>query len=226
MSDNKTPFLTQDYDTKIESTIPHYSFFHDETIDLIKTVNSRPKRWLDTGCGTGRLIEKASKSFNNTRFVLADPSEAMLTLAKERFSKDEFLNREYFQVTTQDIDCPQESFDVITAIQCHHYLDVSTRKRATANCFRLLKENGIFVTFENIKPNTEKGVQVGLQRWQQFQLAQGKSETEVNNHLKRFNVEYFPISAMSHINLLYDVGFSVAEIVWVSTMQAGFYAIK
>lgn len=226
MRDNKTPFLTQEYDTKIESTIPHYSFFHDETIDLIKTVNSSPETWLDTGCGTGRLIDKASKYFINTRFTLADPAEAMLMLAKARFSNDEFSKLEYLQVTTQDIDCPKERFDVITAIQCHHYLDFGTRKTATENCFRLLKENGIYITFENTKPSTETGLQVALQRWRQFQLTQGKSEDEVINHLKRFDVEYFPISAVAHINLLYDVGFSVAEIFWISTMQAGFYAIK
>jgi len=226
MNDNKTPHFANEYDNKIRKTIPQYNFFHDETIDLIKTVHPSPSRWLDTGCGTGKLTEKAIESFGNTSFILADPSEAMLNIAKEKKSKNEKLEIQYLCACTQDIDCIKESFDVITAIQSHHYLDFDTRKKATVNCFRLLKQDGIYVTFENIRPNTEKGTQIGLERWKRFQLRQGKSEEEVNKHIDRFGIEYYPISIDSHINILHDVGFSIVEALWVSNMQAGFYAIK
>jgi len=226
MNDNKTAHLAHEYDNKIEKTIPQYKFFHDETIDLIKTLHPSPSTWLDTGCGTGSLIDKAVQFFGNTSFILADPSEAMLSIAREKFSKTENLKTQYLCVGTQDIDYPKESFDVITAIQSHHYLDFDTRKIATANSFRLLKQGGIYVTFENIRPNTEKGTQIGLERWKRFQLRQGKSEEEANKHIERFGMEYYPITIDSHISILHDVGFCTVEVLWVSNMQAGFYGVK
>jgi len=42
------------------------------------------KQWLDTGCGTGNLVELALKAFPDTRFILADPTEKMLHAAVAR----------------------------------------------------------------------------------------------------------------------------------------------
>ena len=90
----------------------------------------------------------------------------------------------------------------------------------------MLKRGGIYITFENIRPNSEKGTQIGLERWKRFQLAHGKSEESVKKHLARFNTEFFPITLKEHLQLLLETGFGVYEILWVSYMQAGFYAIK
>jgi len=39
---------------------------------------------LDTGCGTGSLIEKAAAEFTDTKFLLLDPSEGMIKKAPEK----------------------------------------------------------------------------------------------------------------------------------------------
>lgn len=44
--------------------------------------------------------------------------------------------------------------------------------------------------------------------------------------MTRFKHKYFPITIGEHLNLLKRVGFRVAELFWLSYMQAGFYAIK
>lgn len=224
MTDNKTPHSSQEYDRQIEKTIPHYKFFHEETIDLIKTANSHPATWLDTGGGTGVLVQNAVRVFKDTHFVLADPSAAMLKIAREKLLHND--NIDYLLSGTQNLEFPVAHFDVITAIQSHHYMELDTRKRAIANCFRMLRHGGVFVTFENIKPNTDKGIEISLKRWESYQLLQGKTEAEVAKHIERFGIEYFPISMISHFELLYDTGFAVAEVLWASSMQAGFYAIK
>ena len=206
MSDNKTSHIAKEYDANVEKTMPFYSFFHNETLSLIKVVQPNPCTWLDTGCGTGALVSKAAAYFGNTKFILADPAEAMLAIAKERFAGSE-LKIEYLLAGTQDINYPKESLAVITAIQAHHYFAADIREKATANCFKMLQKGGIYVTFENIKPSTADGTCIGLKRWQEFQQSQGRSDEQVAGHLSRFNVEYFPITIERHIRLLHEAGF-------------------
>jgi len=89
-----------------------------------------------------------------------------------------------------------------------------------------LKESGLYITFENIRPLTEEGVDIGKRYWENFQLAQGKDPEEVQNHLARFDVEYFPLTVEEHLKLLRKTGFRIVEPFWYSYMQAGFYSIK
>jgi len=48
----------------------------------------------------------------------------------------------------------------------------------------------------------------------------------IDNHLKRFDLDYFPIKADEHRSLLEKTGFRIVEMFWMSYMQAGFYGIK
>jgi len=63
MIDNLSSHNAVDYDNEILKTIRYYNLFHDETLSLINNINPHVKVWLDTGCGTGNLIEKALIKF-------------------------------------------------------------------------------------------------------------------------------------------------------------------
>jgi tRNA (cmo5U34)-methyltransferase len=227
MNDNKTAHMAAEYDGKIRATIPKYEYFHSETIDLIDSINPSPEKWLDTGCGTGTFALLALNSFKSTKFILADPSKEMLGIASEKLlpevnNRIEILN----PVSSQDLKLPEGRFDVITAIQAHHYLNQDGRNAAIRNCLRMLKTGGVFVTYENISPFSTSGMRIGLDRWKRFQVSQGKGMEEAERHVNRFGQEYFPITIEGHLGLLRDAGFSIVEVLWVSYMQAGFYAIK
>jgi len=225
---NYTPHPPEDYDANISSLLPYYSFFHQEILNLVKSLPSTPKIWLDTGCGTGSLVSKAINEFPNTKFLLVDPTEGMLDQARRKLSsyhagKLEFLRASATQELSQELE---EKPDVITAIQCHHYLSREGRAKATRVCYDLLKEGGIYITFENIRPLTEEGINIGKRYWRNFQLKHGRNEDEIKKHLERFNTEYFPITVEDHLELLRKTGFKTVELFWYSYMQAGFYCIK
>jgi len=228
ISDNLTPHIAAYYDGKIKNTIPYYECHHKEIIKLIKVAKNNPTIWLDTGCGTGSLVEQAVKCFDKTSFIIADPSIDMLNVAKAKFidfSQDRIKILQ--PVTSQDIVLENnEKSDVITAIQAHHYLSMEDRVKATNKCYDLLKENGIFITFENISPLTQEGIEIGKEYWKEFQISSGKSIEDSEKHMKRFGVEYFPITIEEHLILLRNCGFKVVELFWYSYMQAGFYCIK
>jgi len=226
VSDNKTPHKSSEYTINVRKTIPFYECFHQQTIDLVKTIKPDVKEWLDTGCGTGFLIEKALLIFKDCIFVLADPSMEMLTMARNRLGC--YKNIKYLDpVRTEDIKITTlKEYDVITAIQAHHYLKSEDRKKATINCYKLLKDNGIYITFENIKPENDGVIDFQLDRWMNFQLLEGRSKKDVAGHRKRFGVKYFPIKVSEHLELLNSAGFRIVEVFWLSYLQAGFFCIK
>jgi tRNA (cmo5U34)-methyltransferase len=227
MIDNKTAHMALEYQAKIGATIPNYDIFHSQTIDLVRVINPTPEKWLDTGCGTGNFVLSAGKEFINTQFVLADPSTEMLDIARTKLEKTD--DQKYIilePVSSQDIQLTDEHFHVITALQAHHYLDRAGRKTATDNCYRMIKTGGVFITFENIRPLTDVTTTIGLKRWQNFQVEQGKDPVEAEKHINRFGVEYLPITILEHLELLKETGFAYVDLFWFSYMQAGFYAIK
>lgn len=226
--DNKTPHNAADYDQKIRRTIPFYDVIHQETIDLVKSVKADVACWLDTGCGTGRLVDLALSLFPNTGFILADPAEAMLRQARERLGGQEQRVKVLSPVASDGLPSQMAGAkcQVVTAIQCHHYLQPSEREQAIRGCFDVLEDAGLFIAFENIRPLTEQGTRMALERWGRWQQNAGRSSAAVAEHLKRFDTEYFPITVDEHLALLRAAGFQTVELFWFSQMQAGFYAIK
>jgi tRNA (cmo5U34)-methyltransferase len=227
--DNKTPHRASDYDQNVRQTIPFYETMHREIIDLVMSVKSDAARWLDTGCGTGYLVQLALPLFPKTQFIIADPSEAMLQQARDRlYPIDELRVRILSPTASEGLFERLEgtTCQIVTAIQCHHYLSPAGREEAVRTCFEVLESGGLFVSFENVTFTSSVGTQIGLERWGRWQRNAGRSPSEVDAHIKRFNTEYFPITVNEHIKLMKAVGFQSAEMFWFSQMQAGFYAIK
>jgi tRNA (cmo5U34)-methyltransferase len=225
---NSTPHKSDEYDAQIQDIIPYYTNFHNEIIEFIKSQSNEPKIWLDTGCGTGALIKKAIEVFNNTKFLLMDPSKDMIEEARKKL-RDLDEERIIFlePVATQNFPGKlDEKPDIITAIQCHHYLKPSDRIKAIGVCYNLLKENGTFITFENIRPFTSEGIEMYKRYWEDFQLKMGRDDETVSGHMERFDKEYFPINIEEHLEILRKAGFRVVELFWFSYMQAGFYCTK
>lgn len=223
--DNTTPHSSSEYDKEVRRTIPYYEFMHEQTIDLVKTVKPQVKKWLDTGCGTGDLVKKALLQFPQCTFYLADPSENMLKGCRHKLNHKRIIVLDPIDsknISSKLIDAPE----VITAILSHHYLNAKERELATENCYSLLPKNGLYITFEIIKPQSAMGTKLGLDRWMHFQVEKGRDKNTVDQHRKRFGKNYFPITLQEHLSLLSKCGFKIVELFWFSYLHAGLYAIK
>ena len=64
--DNLTAHKASEYDQKVRQTIPFYDTIHAEVLRLVKLVNPEVRCWVDTGCGTGRLVEQALSRFSRS----------------------------------------------------------------------------------------------------------------------------------------------------------------
>jgi tRNA (cmo5U34)-methyltransferase len=223
--DNTSSHNAEKYNHQIRLTIPHYDDIHNEILNFVKVQCPNPKTWLDTGCGTGSFVRKAQDIFPDTEFFIADPSEGMLSEAKKALNGCRYTI--IGSCGTSEIPATvNRRFDIITAIQCHHYLSQEGRADAGRSCYSLLNNGGFYITSENIRPFSEDGIARSLASWGAFQRDFGRSDAEVKNHLARFDHEYFPITVIEHLQGFRDAGFPVAEILWISGMQGVFWCRK
>ncbi|MEY8525087.1 class I SAM-dependent methyltransferase [Lachnospiraceae bacterium 38-10] len=119
-----------------------------------------------------------------------------------------------------------DEFNVITAIQVNHYLRIDERRIALKKCYEALKDNGVFISFENFAPFTNLGKYVYLEKWKKYQMKQGKSFEECQKHINRYKKDYFPISLSENLEQMRNCEFQAVEILWLSNMQVGLWGIK
>ncbi len=221
--DNTTPFQVSAYDENVRRVIPFYDELSVQVISVIKAhFGDKRLALLDTGCGTGTFALKALGELDLQRLTLCDPSENMLADAETKLSGKPC---EFYGIGSEELEFDGE-FDVVTAIQSHHYFDKDTRGKAVTNCFRALRKGGIFIYFENTAPLTETGRDNLLGRLGEYQRRSGRTQEETDAHLARYGVEYFPINIKQHLAMLENTGFVSCELFWHSYMQSGFYAVK
>lgn len=225
MKDNKSAYNANIYDENIVNTLPYYKEYSAQIIDLVNATGKKDITWLDTGCGTGTLAVRVLGERDDVSFTLCDPSEQMLEIAKNKLSGLEARNIRFFNVSSGEISFSEE-FDVVTAVQSHHYLQMDERKKAVKNCYNALKEGGIFVAFENIKMSTDESDELTLKRWVHFLEEHGNSPEKVEMQLTRRGTEVLPITIEQHIEILRECGFRSVNVLWASYLQAGVWGIK
>lgn len=221
-NDNKSAYDSNIYDEHIVNVLPYYREYHKQIMDLVRISKQGNVDWLDTGCGTGVLAAGVLEETCDVRFTLCDPSLSMLDIAKKRLEgKDvRFINAASHEFSFE------AEFDIITAVQCHHYYKPDERENAVANCYKALRDGGIFITFENIKMSTDVSDDIAMKRWIDFLREHGNSKEDVKKQIDRRGVETLPITIEQHLELLKKVGFKSVDILWASYLQAGFMAVK
>ena len=221
--DNRSAFSVSSYDENVRRVIPFYDEIYEQIVSLIKAYcGDRPVSLLDTGCGTGNLAVRLSGETGFSELVLCDPSEKMLADAERKLAGQGCV---FHCLGSEELPF-ENRFDVVTAIQSHHYFDRKTREKAVANCFGALRHGGLFICFENTAPFSAEGKEIMLRRLEKYELDAGRTPEEVRSHSARYGREFFPLTITEHLELLEKTGFTVSELFWHSYMQSGFYAIK
>ena len=222
MTDNASAHPAADYETEVRRTIPFPGDMLRLAVEVALGARPAPERWLDTGAGPGVLVERARAKCPGAEYWVADPSEAMRALAAARLG----LPGERV-LAFGSADLPEVGpFDVITAVQCHHYGDMVARERAVRRCLELLAPGGALVVFENVRAESERGQVLQRARWAEWQRDQGRDDETVKAHLAREGSQFFPIRVSQHLGLFAHLGFETVELVWRAYGQAGFLAVR
>ena len=200
--------------------ITDYQMLRERVPQAIAERVPDPKRWLDIGCGCGGSVRRSLESFPNCRFTLVDPMPENIEEVKHTTDG----KCDYIVASSHDLDIPDGTFDVITAILSHHYYsDLSLKEKAVSNCRRMLKNGGVFLYVEHTIYDDQSAKDA---EWRSYMENKGLEETSIQEMFDRRNKVYFPLGKKDHIDMLKRVGFKDIEVFWRSCSDIGFIASR
>jgi len=106
---------------------------------------ARGLRWLDAGCGSGRVLNRLAELFPNSRFVGMDLSKDAIRVAREEAMAKGLKNVEFVAVDLSEFDrtAEPESFDFITTLDAVH--DQGKPLNVLKGIHRALKSGGVYL---------------------------------------------------------------------------------
>ena len=110
-----------DYDhSPLQPTL--YLPVHRTTLGLARRLVPQPRRILDVGCGTGRLLRRARQHYPQAELVGVDPARPMLTTARSRTSPG--LRIRYVYGAAEQLPFAGEAFELVLAtLSLRHWTD-------------------------------------------------------------------------------------------------------
>ncbi len=82
MKENSTPFDVAEYDRQIKRTLPFYEEMFQQVVNIVRILNLQSLRWLDVGCGTGKMARTVLDNFDIQKMVCIDVEQEMLERAE------------------------------------------------------------------------------------------------------------------------------------------------
>nr|QCC21385.1 RenJ [Candidatus Endohaliclona renieramycinifaciens]QCC21401.1 RenJ [Candidatus Endohaliclona renieramycinifaciens]QCC21417.1 RenJ [Candidatus Endohaliclona renieramycinifaciens]QCC21433.1 RenJ [Candidatus Endohaliclona renieramycinifaciens] len=121
-------------------------YAQDLIFKYTKNSNLKPEVILDIGCGTGALLDAATKVWSNSVLVGIDPAIKMINVARERIpTASLFVNH------AEDIPLQDSSVDLI--VSTTSFAHWSNQLLGLLEIRRVLSPMGSCIIVEHFKPN-------------------------------------------------------------------------
>jgi ubiquinone/menaquinone biosynthesis C-methylase UbiE len=119
---------------------------HSATLDLAARLVAQPASILDVGCGTGKLLRRASARWPQARLIGVDPAKGMVELAQRLTPAATF-----FTGAAESLPLQDGSVELaLSTISFHHWQDQVAGVREIA---RVLRPGGYFVLVDLAFPH-------------------------------------------------------------------------
>jgi ubiquinone/menaquinone biosynthesis C-methylase UbiE len=94
---------------------------HRPVVDAVCSGRVLPRRVVDLGCGTGRLLESLLPHLPGAELVGVDPAEGMIAVARTRFAAEPRVRLEV--ATAEHLPLADASVDAVTTTMSFHHWD-------------------------------------------------------------------------------------------------------
>ena len=110
-----------DYDhSPLQPTL--YLPVHRTTVGLARRLVPQPRRILDVGCGTARLLRQARQHYPDAELIGVDPARQMLATARSRISPE--LRIRYVHAAAEQLPFACDAFELVLAtLSLRHWTD-------------------------------------------------------------------------------------------------------
>ena len=106
-----------------------------QRVKLIRNVLKKESSLVDIGCAEGLFLQESKKHVNNVYGI--EPTKSYAAYAKEK------MNLDILQGTLENLECPDNSFDIVTMFHVLEHL--SSPSQALTKIYSWLKKNGHIV---------------------------------------------------------------------------------
>jgi ubiquinone/menaquinone biosynthesis C-methylase UbiE len=108
---------------------------------LVDAIQSKPRRILDLGCGTGSTTLLIKQAFPDAEVIGIDLSPYMLVVAEHK-AKQANLSIQWRHANAEKTELPDGSFDLVTASLLFHETPIAVSQAILRESFRLLAAGG------------------------------------------------------------------------------------
>lgn len=220
-SEGDTPVAA--YDHLVPALIPGYASLARLAVALLAEsplAAAKGASVLVAGCGTGAELQEAHAQRPDWRLTGLDPSEAMLSLARERLGPG--IAIDWCCCRVEEVAATQRSFDGALAVLVLQSLpDDGAKLGFLAALAQLLRPGGQLVLVDLMQPERSPLQEQVARAWQGFQRASGL--TDVSGAAgAALGDAWHPIGTTRLTSLLDAAGFSDPALIFQALNFAGY----
>jgi tRNA (cmo5U34)-methyltransferase len=182
-TNQSTKTLYENYDNLIIKCVPNY---HKILQIITECIDTDKYEILDIGIGTGNLEEFIFNKFPQAKIVGIDTSADFLNIAK---NKNINYQLQTVQADIRNYDIGEHKFDIILSSLAIHHFEDNEKYILFQGIYKALSDNGIFINFDMIKPETEeeylKLSDQLFERWKEHGLSNDFIEEEKKEMAER-----------------------------------------
>jgi len=158
------------------------------------------ERFLDVGCGDGKLSAEIARNLPESSVLGIDLSEGMISFARSHYPPEEFPNLSFRQMDANELTFDSE-FDVVFSNAVLHW--IKTPENVLKGFWKSLKPDGIFLAQFGGKGNAAEVLKIA-----DYML----EDEKWSSYFKNFEFPYGFFGPDEYGKWLKDAGFSVKRL--------------